>query len=102
MSRCFCNPYSVNSRLVDAYYEAAHLGASPKSIYASVKCNYTKCNITTALRRIDNSICLFGGAELDGMSETMEDYQNYNPAIETVPVPKAETFTPSGIPCSIL
>ena len=46
MSRCFCNPYSVNSRLVDAYYEAAHLGASPKSIYASVKCNYTKCNIT--------------------------------------------------------
>ena len=90
MSRCFCNPYSVNSRLVDAYYEAAHLGASPKSIYASVKCNYTKCNITTALRRIDNSICLFGGAELDGMSETMEDYQNYNPAIETVPVPKAK------------
>ena len=24
------------------------------------------------------------------MSETMEDYQNYNPAIETVPVPKAK------------
>ena len=90
IGRCYCNPYSVNSLLIDAYYESAHLGASPKSIYASVKCNYTKCNITNALRRIDNSIYLFGGEELDNMAEVMENYRKYNPAIEAITIPKAK------------
>lgn len=47
----YCNPYSVKSSYVDVYYEAAHLGESPKSLYASVKCNYTKCNIVNALKK---------------------------------------------------
>ena len=83
----FSNPYSVTARDIDAYYEAAHLGDSPKSVYASVKCNYTKCNIINALKKIDNSIYLLGGDHLTGMEKILEEYKNYNPAIESIMIP---------------
>lgn len=82
MTRYFYNPYMVKSKLINAYHEAAHLGISPKSVYASVKCNYTKCNIINALKKIDNSIFLIGGSGVDGMRDCMEEYKKYNPAIE--------------------
>ncbi|MFT4106738.1 MAG: alpha/beta fold hydrolase [Lacrimispora sp.] len=77
-----CNPYSVKTSLIDTYYESAHLGESPKSLYASVKCNYTKCNISNALKKINNSIYLVGGSSMENMEETIKEYQNLNPAIE--------------------
>lgn len=82
LTHYYYNPYSVKARIIDAYHESAHLGESPKSIYASIKCNYIKCNITTALRKIDNSIYLIGGGSVDGMDECMEEYKTHNPAIE--------------------
>ena len=83
----FINTYYADSKLiteasVDAYYESAHLGFSPKSIYACVRCNYTKCNITNALKKIDNSICLIGGDHKEHIKEIFLEYVNYNPAIE--------------------
>lgn len=82
MTSYFYNPYSVKSKHVNAYHESAHLGESPKSVYASVKCNYTKCNIVNALKKIDNSIYLIGGAEVEGMKDNLKEYKEYNPAIE--------------------
>lgn len=79
----FYNPYSVKSALIDTYYESAHLGDSPKSLYASVKCNYTKCNIVNALKKINNSIYIVGGREMDHIDELIREYQTYNPAIES-------------------
>lgn len=79
----YCNPYSVKSFYVDVYYEAAHLGESPKSLYASVKCNYTKCNIVNALKKIDNSIYIVGGAAMDSIRQLIGEYHEYNPAIES-------------------
>ena len=79
----YYNPYSVKTSLVDAYYESAHLGDSPKSLYASVKCNYTKCNIVNALKKINNSIYIIGGCEIENISEMIREYQIYNPAIES-------------------
>ena len=38
----YYNPYSVKSSIIDAYHESSHLGESPKSVYASLKCNYVK------------------------------------------------------------
>lgn len=79
----YFNPYSVKSSYVDAYYEAAHLGESPKSLYASVKCNYTKCNIVNALKKIDNSIYIVGGTAMDSIKQLIGEYHEYNPAIES-------------------
>ncbi|MBT9779397.1 alpha/beta fold hydrolase [Clostridium sp. MCC353] len=79
----FFNPYSVKNSYIDAYYEAAHLGDSPKSIFASVICYYTKCNIINALKKIDNSIYILGGSETDHMNDIIREYKDYNPAIES-------------------
>ena len=80
----FYNPFSVKPLHIDHYLEASHLGYSPKSIYASTRCNYAKCNISNALRKIDNSIYLVGGEGIDQIRERLETYKTYNPAIETL------------------
>lgn len=79
----YSNPYSVKNSHIEVYYESAHLGESPKSLYASVKCNYTKCNIVNALKKINNSIYIVGGSEVDNINRKILEYQSYNPAIET-------------------
>ncbi len=86
----FYNPYSIPSHYIDVYHESAHLGISPKSVYASVKCNYTKCNIVNALKKINNSIYLVGGAGIESISHRLEEYKFYNPAIESVLIPKTK------------
>lgn len=78
----YANPRSVKESLIDTYYESAHTGFSPKSIYACVRCNYTKCNITNALKKIDNSIYLIGGEKKEHIKDLLAEYVDYNPAIE--------------------
>ena len=84
------NPYSAKSSYVDACYEAAHRGASPKSTFASIRCNYTKCNLVNALKKINNSIYLVGGANIDNIEERLNEYKNYNSSIETILVPQTK------------
>lgn len=87
---CFYNPYTIKPIDIETYYESAHLGTCAKSIYASQKCNYTKCNIVNALKKIDNSIYLVGGSEINNIEERFEEYRNYNQAIETVFIPQTK------------
>lgn len=89
MTNLYYNPYSIKSRMIDACHEAAHLGNSPKSVYASIKCNYIKCNIVNALKKINNSIYLMGSND-EGMKDCMAEYKKYNPAIETVSIPNVK------------
>ncbi len=90
LTNYYYNPYSVKARIIDAYHESAHLGESPKSVYASLKCNYVKCNIAGALKKIDNSIYLLGGGALGDIRECMEEYKEYNPAIECAVIPNTK------------
>lgn len=90
VTKGFFNPYSVKSSYVDSCYEAAHLGTSPKSTFASIRCNYTKCNLVNALKKIDNSIYLVGGASIENMKDRLDEYKGYNSSIETALVPKAK------------
>lgn len=83
----FNNPYSVKANLIDWCYESSHLGESPKSIYASIECHYTKCNIVNALKKIDNSIYLIGGECIDFIEERFDEYKKYNSAIEYATIP---------------
>lgn len=92
VNRCFYNPYSVKPLYIESYYEAAHLGSSPKSVYISHKCNYTKCNITNALKKIDNSIYLVGGGAIDNNEELLEEYKKYNSSIETIMIPETRAL----------
>ena len=60
---------------------------SPKSVYASVHCNYTKANIVNAIKKIDNSIYIIGGAGMDNIKDLLNEYTIYNPAIEYTLLP---------------
>lgn len=86
----YSNPYTVKSNLVDAYHQSAHLGESPKSLYASLHCNYTKCNIANALRKINNSIYITAGKALSSAKQSIQEYQECNPAIEFSLIPDSK------------
>lgn len=88
--RYFYNPYSVKPVYIDHYLESAHLGIYPKAIFSSLECGYTKCNITAALKKIDNSIFIVGGAEESCLQEIADEYKTYNPAIEYSIISKAK------------
>lgn len=86
----FHNKSCIKSSWIDLCYEASHTGFSPKSLYGSQKCNYTKCNITNSLKKIDNSICLVGGKEIEDISSRLEEYKTCNPAIEISYIPETK------------
>lgn len=79
----FYNPYSAGQALIDQYYESAHRGQSPKSLYSSIHCSYTKCNIYHSLEKIDNSIYIIGGGAKSGITELLKEYMLCNAAIES-------------------
>lgn len=101
-SKGFYNPYTVKSTWIDSYHEAAHLGASPKSVYASVRCNFTKCNIVNALKKIDNSIYLVGGGAIDDIPFLLNEYKDYNPSIETTIIPDTKQLPQLEAPDKLL
>ncbi|MBQ7795282.1 MAG: alpha/beta fold hydrolase [Lachnospiraceae bacterium] len=79
----FYNPYEARLIYIDKYFESAHLGISPKAIYSSITCNYTKCNISRALEKINNSIYILGGGAKNGINEIINEYTLCNPSIES-------------------
>ena len=98
----FYNPYTVKPFCIDHYYEAAHLGECPKAIFSSIECRYTNCNLTNALRKIDNSIFIIGGSEESGIDSTILEYKAYNSAIESSIIPKTKHLPQLEQPASFL
>lgn len=86
----FYNPYSAKAIYIDHYVESAQLGKYPKAIFSSQESRYTKCNITAALKKIDNSIFIVGGSEEPFITENIEEYKLYNPAIESSLISKTK------------
>lgn len=86
----FYNPYAVQQSMVDIYHEAAHSGLSPKSVYSSAICNFTKCNIVNSLKKINNSIYLVGGSGINEMERQLNEYRDYNPAVEITMIKNAK------------
>ena len=89
-TKYFYNPYTVKPVQIDRSHEAAHLGECPKAIFSSIECRYTKCNISNALRKIDNGIFIIGGSEEPMIEATIQDYKIYNSAIESSIIPKTK------------
>ena len=79
----FYNPYDARLIYIDKYYESAHLGLTPKAVYSSITCNYTKCNISCALEKINHSIYILGGGAKPEINEVIREYTICNPAIES-------------------
>ena len=86
----FYNPYDVNPHYIDKYHESAHLATPRNPVYASVQCNYTKCNITKTLEKIDNSIYILGGEAGQDIDLIIKEYTKCNPAIESSTIPNTK------------
>ena len=80
----FYKKEKFTKEMLDKCYEAAHRGLSPKSLYSSLVCFYTKKNIKFELSQIDNSIIIFEGRFNRDSSDITKEYVKINPAIETV------------------
>lgn len=98
----FYNPYSAKPFYIDHYFESAHLGECPKAIFSSMECKYTKCNITNALKKIDNSIFIVGGAEEPCITDIIEEYKLYNSAIESSLISKTKHLPQLEVPLKLL
>ena len=70
--------------ILDKCYEAAHRGLSPRSLYSSIVCFYTKKNIKFELSQINNSIVIFEGKHNKEALNVLREYMKINPAVETV------------------
>ena len=77
----FYKKEKFTKEMLDKCYEAAHRGLSPKSLYSSLVCFYTKKNIKFELSQIDNSIIIFEGKYNKDASNTIKEYMKINPAI---------------------
>ena len=78
----------VPQKLIHTYYQSAHIGdGGGKYLLASIKSYYTNINIVSAIKKINNSICLIGGKEHPYIEDVINDYKEFNPAIEDAYIP---------------
>ncbi len=79
----FLRNHMVPTKVLDTYYEAAHLcNSNGKYLLSSIKSSYTNINILHALKRINNSIYLIGSNEESNMIKIINSYVAYNSSIE--------------------
>lgn len=93
IEKMYYNPFHMDDDMLDAYYEAAHRGGYyAKEAYASASSRYMNINICHGLKAIDRSIYIVTGeAETNG-SSIAKNYQEVNPSVETIILPKAKHF----------
>lgn len=85
------NPFYQYNELTDSYYESAHLNnGNGKYLFASIKGKYIYCNISQALKTINNSIYIIEGKNEPRSEESTALYTSINPAIECEVVPHSK------------
>lgn len=85
------NPFHTDQMTVDTYYEAAHTEkGNGKYLLSSIIGKYIYCNISHALKEIDNSIFIVGGKSKEGIDGTVALYSSLNKAIESELIPNTK------------
>lgn len=77
-------------KYISRYHEAAHLkGYSCKYLYASQKCHYLGCDITTAFSNIEIPVNVILGEALDSITATRDYLRSLNPTAQIYTFPNA-------------
>lgn len=78
------NPFSIKPEWLDTYYEAAHKGMSnSKYLYSSIIGRYTNNSISHAIKELNNSLYILEGQGEENKQDVLNQYTDYNSAIET-------------------
>ena len=89
----FYNTSKIKSINIQAMHEAAHLGNySAKFLFSSEKENYTHIPVSAALKKINHNIIILGGTAEPKIEQTIAEYKELNPAIESDLIPNAMHF----------
>lgn len=88
--------------MAEAMNEAAHLGGpSARYMYASIRSHFTDIYIGNAIKQLNHSIFVVGSDTKD-FQETLDEYINYNPAIETEIIQGARQLVQIEKPAQVL
>lgn len=99
----FYSPSEAEDEYLKTYYETAHLdNCHGKYLFASLCGNYTKANITAALKDINNSIFILSGVGTPDNSQIAEQYKKLVPSIESVDLHKVKALPQLEAPSTVL
>lgn len=91
INKYFYDPMKIEDSLINTYYESMHVGnANSKYLFSSIKGRYTNMNILHCLPNINNSIYILTGKALRDGELVAEQYKNYVPSIEIIPISKTK------------
>ncbi len=99
----FYNPFLVNQKCIDAYYEAAHRSfGKGKFLQASLEGFYLNVDIRRALQAVDNEIVIIYGNKGRFAKEIAESYQKINPSITLSPISNTKFLPQLESPLEVL
>lgn len=99
----FYKSHMVPDRIIDTYYESAHMNHSyGKYLLSSIKSNYTNISIIHALRKINNSIYLIGSRDNKESEKIIKSYLSHNPSIEFSYISESKYLPQMEVPEKLL
>lgn len=99
----FCRPQLVSSKMLDAYYEAAHMNKSHgKYLMASIEGHYTDNGIVHALKKLDIPLYIIESRNLPNAVEIADSYGRKNSCVETAYISNARLVPQLEIPDKLL
>lgn len=86
----FCKPQLVSSKMLDAYYESAHMERSHgKYLMASIEGHYTDNAIGHALKKLTIPVCVIESRNLSDAVSVADSYAHLNSMVETAYISNA-------------
>lgn len=99
----FHKPQLVSSKMLDAYYESAHMDKSHgKYLMASIEGHYTDNTITHALKKLEIPLYIIESSSLSDAVSIADSYTNKNNLIESAYISNAGLTPQLEVPDKLL
>lgn len=99
----FCKPQLVSSKMLDAYYEAAHMQRGRgKYLMASIEGHYTDNAIGHALKKLETPLYIVESRSIENAVAIADSYEKKNSLIETAYISNAGLVPQLEVPDKLL
>lgn len=99
----FCKPQLVSSKMLDAYYEAAHMQRGRgKYLMASIEGHYTDNAIGHALKKLETPLYIVESRSIPNAVSIADSYEKKNSLIETAYISNAGLVPQLEVPDKLL
>ena len=99
----FCKPQLVSSKMLDAYYEAAHMNrCHGKYLMASIDGHYTDNAISHALKKLEIPVYIIESRNMPNAVSIADSYARKNSMIETAYISNAGLVPQLEVPDKLL